>query len=104
MQERPEPSALLDGVAQFLMTEVLPKMEDKALAFRVMIAANLSTVVAAQLRSEDERLGAELARLSKLVAPVAAGGTRRERVEAIRAMNSELVKRVRERGYDEKIF
>ena len=73
MQSRPDASTLLDAVAAFLMAEVAPKLEaDKALQFRVMIAANVTTVVAAELRTEDDRFAAEAERLKALV-PEAAG-------------------------------
>ena len=68
MQNRPDASTLLDAVASFLMAEVAPKLEgDKALQFRMMIAANLATVVAAELRTEDDRFAAEAQRLKALV-------------------------------------
>jgi hypothetical protein len=108
MQDRPDPSTLLDGVAQFLMTEVLPKIEDKALAFRVMIAANLSTVVSAGLRSEDERVAAEAKRLQLLLPEMVVAGesdaaalpTRKQRSEAVAKLNRELARRLREGGFD----
>ena len=42
MQTRPDQSTLLEALGSFLLTEVSPKLEaDKALQFRVLIAANL---------------------------------------------------------------
>jgi hypothetical protein len=68
MQDRPDHPSLLDALATFLMSDVAPKLEgDKALQFRVLIAANLATVVAGEQRSHDERLRAESTRLAKLL-------------------------------------
>jgi propanediol dehydratase small subunit len=105
MQNRPDASTLLDAVASFLMAEVAPKLEaDKALQFRMMIAANLATVVAAELRTEDERFAAEAERLKALV-PSDTGKLssprRDERMAALAELNEALVRRVREKGPDE---
>jgi hypothetical protein len=68
MQNRPDHSTLLDAIASFLMADVAPKLEaDKALQFRMLIAANLATVVAGELRTHSTRLSAERARLQKLL-------------------------------------
>lgn len=69
MQNRPDHPTLLDAVASFLMADVVPKLEaDKALQFRVLIAANLATVVAGELRTQPVRTAAELGRLQALLA------------------------------------
>lgn len=68
MQTRPDHPTLLDALASFLMADVAPKLEaDKALQFRVLIAANLATVVAGEQRSHDARLKSEGERLAKLL-------------------------------------
>jgi hypothetical protein len=68
MQNRPDHSTLLDAVASFLMADLVPKLEaDKALQFRVLIAANLATVVAGELRTHSTRLSAETERLQALL-------------------------------------
>ena len=68
MQNRPDHSTLLDAIASFLMADVVPKLEaDKALQFRMLIAANLATVVAGELRTHSTRSSAETARLQALL-------------------------------------
>jgi hypothetical protein len=68
MQNRPDHPTLLDAIASFLMADVAPKLEaDKALQFRVLIAANLATVVAGEARTHDARLASEGARLATLL-------------------------------------
>lgn len=68
MQNRPDHPTLLDAVASFLMADVVPKLEaDKALQFRMLIAANLATVVAGELRTHDARLSSEATRLHALL-------------------------------------
>ena len=69
MQNRPDQPTLLEAIAGFLMADVLPKLEaDKALQFRLLIAANLATVVASEVRTQGARLDSELGRLRKLMA------------------------------------
>lgn len=81
MQNRPDHPTLLDAVASFLMADVVPKLEaDKALQFRALIAANLATVVAGELRTEPARRASELRRLEALL------GTRGE----LEALNRQL--------------
>lgn len=68
MQTRPDHPTLLEALATFLMADVAPKLEaDKALQFRLLIAANLATVVAGEQRTHDARLESEGARLAKLL-------------------------------------
>lgn len=72
MQTRPDHPTLLDALASFLLADVAPKLEaDKALQFRVLIAANLATVVAGEVGSHDERLSAEGTRLASLLGAAA---------------------------------
>jgi hypothetical protein len=68
MQTRPDQSTLLEALGAFLLAEVSPKLEaDKALQFRVLIAANLASMVSNELRTHDARLSAELGRLKELL-------------------------------------
>lgn len=92
MQHRPDQPTLLDAVASFLLTDVAPKLEaDKALQFRVLIAANLANVVAGEVRTHDARLAAEVGRLKALLerpdAPVD--------LASLDALNRALVQRIR---------
>ncbi len=66
MQERPDKPALLEAVAKFLFADLHPTIEDKRLAFRVLIAANLAATLAGELRSQDSLSLSELSRLRKL--------------------------------------
>jgi hypothetical protein len=107
MQTRPDGSTLLDAVATFLLTEIAPKLEaDKALQFRLMIAANLSTVVAGELRTEDDRFAAEAARLSALLPGVAgiaglSSPRRDHRLAALTTLEAALAARLRANGPDD---
>jgi len=92
MQDRPDQPTLLDAVAAFLLSEVSPKLEaDKALQFRVLIAANLAGIVAGELRTHDARLAAEVSRLKQLLeqpeSPVDE--------QALATLNRALVQRIR---------
>ena len=101
MQERPDSSALLEAVASFLISELLPSVTDKRLAFRVMIAANLASVVSAELRTDDARFSAEVERLRALLPDARAEkdphkfSSRAERNAALEALNRELVDKLR---------
>ncbi len=101
MQQRPTKPALLQAIARFLISEVYPNVPDKRLNFRVLIAANLANMVAAEMDSEPALIEAEMARLAELM-PDALGrhGIPQSDLEAFRLLselNRELAARVRQR-------
>lgn len=101
MQHRPDHPTLLDAVAQFLLGDVSPKLEaDKALQFRVLIAANLASVVANEQRTEATRFAAEVARLKTLLPDEAAAlpldsTDRQTRLDALQTLNRALATKLR---------
>ncbi len=99
MTDRPDPPALLDAIARFLLEELQPQVTDRRLGFRLLIAANLATTVAAELRTGEERAVTELRRWQELLPGIERGDATRmttsERVRAIRALEAELVARLR---------
>lgn len=101
MQNHPDHPTLLDAVAQFLLGDVSPKLEaDKALQFRVLIAANLASVVANELRTETARFDAEVARLKALLPAEAStlpldSPDRQERLAALEQLNRALATKLR---------
>jgi hypothetical protein len=102
VQDRPDKATLLDAVVQFLIAEIHPLIEDQALKFRVLIAANLARMVAAEIRSEDEDFEAEIRRLQAILPDTKAReaeslGRRSDRHAAILAFNRELCDRIREK-------
>jgi hypothetical protein len=94
MQNRPDAPALMDAVAEFLLSEVLSSVAaDKALSFKVMIAANLCTVVSGELRTQGAREAAEREGLHALLPGM---GTTTD----LNALNAELSRRLREGSLD----
>ncbi len=76
MQTRPDPATVLEAVAAFLQRELAPEVPDKALAFRTLVAANVTAVLAAEARAEDALASAELGRIEGLLGAEAAKGAR----------------------------
>jgi len=99
MQDGPAKEMLLDAVAAFLLQQVKPAVADPALAFRVLIAANLATVAAAEIRAERGQNAAELARLQALL-PEAALLESAGADAAIGELNAELARRFRAGAFD----
>lgn len=101
MQQRPDPGALLDAVAQFLLTEIQPALSDKRLAFRALIAANLVNIVSCEGKAGPAQQLAELSRLRQLMPdaasddPNAPGAA--ERTAALQKLNALFCRRLRER-------
>jgi hypothetical protein len=108
MQQRPDKAALMEALAQFLMSEVYPAIPDKKLNFRVLIAANLATIVASELKTEDERAASELSRLQALLPGVSDGDpskmTDKARAEALSALNRALATGLRERRFSPELM
>jgi hypothetical protein len=81
---------------------VAPKLEaDKALQFRLLIAANLCAIVSGEAKGFDARLEREASGLQALLPDAGAAGTqlkspeRATRLEGLRALNVALVERLR---------
>ncbi|MBL9038864.1 MAG: hypothetical protein JNG84_10140 [Archangium sp.] len=89
-------------MSAFLLSEVAPALEaKKALQFRVLIAANLASVVANENRSEIERFNAETARLAALLkVPVPSALDATERSAAVEHMNRQLITGLRDGSID----
>ena len=87
MQERPNKLVLLTAIARFLNEEARPALADPRLAFRALIAANLASIVASEMMSDDDHLMSELTRLRAIFQdePDAAGSPIPERTDARRA-------------------
>ncbi|MFT5434193.1 MAG: hypothetical protein ACI9OJ_004906 [Myxococcota bacterium] len=98
MQDRPNKTEILDALATFLMREVRPQVTDPALNFRVLIAANLASIVANEQRNEDTEDAAQLQRLRMLMPDVQINdqsASHAGRLGAIETLNYELVSRIR---------
>jgi hypothetical protein len=101
MQDRPSAQQLLDALATFLLSEVAPRLEtNKALQFRVAIAANLAQVVSGELNTFDQRLLGESIRLRALFPDHPAVerldvGTRTERLAAVKELERFLARALR---------
>jgi Domain of unknown function (DUF6285) len=101
MQDRPSAPQLLEALASFLLAEVAPRLEaNKALQFRVAIAANLAQVVGAELNTFDARLLGESIRLRALFPDHPAVerldvGTRTERLAAVKELDRFLARALR---------
>jgi AcrR family transcriptional regulator len=102
MQDRPNADELAEAVGEFLRSEVAPAVADPRLRFRVLIAANLMTILTRELQAGDEPVRAEWQALAALLG--APGGTPPAgadlRAEADR-MARELCARIRAGEADE---
>lgn len=97
MQDRPHAQELVGAVARFLGDEVVPVVSDPRLRFRVLIAANVLSIVARELAAGEEPLLAEWQRLVALLeheadTPPARSADLRD---AVTRLNRELCTRIR---------
>jgi len=98
MQDRPDKRALLGAIARFLQEEARPALADPRLAFRALIAANLATIVAAEVASEGADAEAELAGARALLGLTQASPMppREEQRAALAAANARLAALLRD--------
>jgi hypothetical protein len=87
MQYRPNRLELLKAVGSFLAEEVRPAIADPALAFRVLIAADLIRIVGFELLTESGHDKAQLERLRALL--------ERPDAQDLGALERELAARIR---------
>lgn len=102
MQDRPDKAALAAAIARFLNEELVPAVSDRALGFRVRIAANLARIIAAECAASDAHDAAELAGLVALL-PEHAGASAAsdaERNARIAALNATLAREIRAGNVD----
>lgn len=100
MQDQPTDRALIQAVVQFLQTEIAPSLTDHRLKFRVLVAANVLTIVERELALGETQLRAEHERLLKLL-----DGTASDDVHAdVEHMTRELARRIRAGQADDGAF
>ena len=106
MQDRPDKATLMDAVAEFLTEEVRPYIDDRALSFRVLIAANLAGIVAREIRTGEANDAAQLLRLRRLLPDVDIRAVVQDekggKKAALEMLNSELTVRLRAGQFDER--
>jgi hypothetical protein len=104
MQDHPDKTALLVGVARFLNEELAPKIDDKGLRFRARIAAYLVRTVILEQAMGEGHDHAELTRLAALLEVEGELPVREaDRVATLRSQNRQLAALIREGQDDDAI-
>jgi len=102
MQDRPTAPELLDALAEYLVGELRPSVPAEQ-RFKVLVAANMSAVVARELRAGQEPSAADAALFRELLGmppgEIAAG----EAHEAAEALAAELAARIRAGELDDRL-
>lgn len=98
MQYRPTQEELLLAVADFIERDVRPQLDDKALGFRCLIAANLARMCVLERRMEEWHDDGELRGLRDLLdgVPDAAPAGKDERRELLEGLNRRLATAIRD--------
>ncbi len=99
MQYPPTQEELLLAIADFIEADVRPQLQDRALSFRCLIAANLARMCVLERRMEEWHDGGELAGLRALLdssdLPADDPTTRDDRTALLERLNAELAGRIR---------
>jgi hypothetical protein len=93
MQDQPSAPELLDAVAEYLFGELRPVVPAEQ-RFKVLVAANVCTVVARELRAGEAPSEADLALFQGLLGEEAGG---------VDAAAEALSARIREGDYDDRL-
>ena len=101
MQNRPTAAELLDTVRELLTTDILPTIQDDGLRFKVLIAANVLSIVGRELTAGEPLLREEFERLTRLLPDAAALiDVTVPIADQIAALNGQLVTLIREMPAD----
>ena len=97
MQDRPDASALLDAIADFLLKELLPAVrQSDTLSYKALVSWNMLGVVSREIKEGEGLLNAELKRLSDfLKKPPGIPATAREKMSLAGVLNAELAEQIR---------
>jgi hypothetical protein len=93
MQDRPEAAELLEAVAEYLFGELRPEVPREQ-RFKVLVAANVCTVVAREIRAGERPDSEDLVLFGELLG---------REVEDVRAAAAELSERIRSGELDDRI-
>ena len=93
MQDRPTADELLDAVAEYLFAELRPEVPREQ-RFKVLVAANICTVVAREIGAGEEPDRRDLELFGELLG---------EPVDDVRAAAAELSRRLRSGELDDRI-
>ena len=100
MQDSPDKTTLLGALSVFLLQNVRPAVTDPALRFRLLVAANLTRMIGAEIFTEDAHDALELAGLQALLGDGAVG-EKGEGAHQIADANRELAARIRDGRIEE---
>ncbi|MCO4773088.1 MAG: hypothetical protein KDA24_23845 [Deltaproteobacteria bacterium] len=97
MQYRPTQEELLLAIADFIEGDVRPQLDDRALSFRCLIAANLARMCVMERRMEEWHDGLELDSLRTILddLPAVLPPTKEARRDLLEQLNSRLARDVR---------
>jgi hypothetical protein len=93
MQDRPTAAELLDSVAEYLFAELRPEVPREQ-RFKVLVAANVCSVVAREIRAGDEPDRQDLALFGELLG---------KQVDDVHAAAAELSERIRSGELDDRL-
>ena len=104
-QYRPTQEELLLAIADFIQSDIRPAIDDKALRFRCLIAANLARMCVLERRMEEWHDGIELDGLRALQAdlgdvPDALPATKEARADLLQTLNDRLAAAIRDGDAD----
>jgi len=100
MQDRPTSIELLEAAAEFVEREIVPATEGRR-QFQSRVVANVLKIVAREIALEEPQLRAEVRSLAELLGrPTPEPAGLKELREAGRALNQELVERIRKGDAD----
>jgi Domain of unknown function (DUF6285) len=103
MQDRPDAAELLEAVAEYLFAELRPEVP-KEQRFRVLVAANVCTVVARELGAGEAPDREDLALFSELLGePAEPAADPDALADQARESAAELAKRLRSGELDDRI-
>ena len=100
MQDRPSADELLEALAEFLDSEVIPAFEGRK-RFHAIVAANVARITAREFRLGPAQREAEASELRALLGKASEGGASDA---ALTELNAELCRRIERGDADDGAF
>ena len=103
MQDKPGADELLDALAEFLDSEVVPAFEGRK-RFHAIVAANVARITAREFRLGPAQSKTEAMELRALLNAPAAAGAEGSSADELAALNADLCRRIARGEADDGVF
>ena len=102
MQSRPAHTDLLEAIAELLLKEVLPKVQDdEALAYKTLVSWNMLGIIGRELKTGEGFVDSELQSLGEILGEKSSAQSYQGKMEQALELNKKLAAVIRDKKIGE---